>query len=672
MKRFLCIAFVLSMLLAVASCQPRQENPASDTSAVQLQNDGSSGGPTESAPSATQSTAPSANGSSVSSVQNTTAGRHGTTTTRTVQTTTTSPEVTAEPMNAKDAAARINDNPSAAITKIKSERVQVAPYDPNWAYCHHAGGIWFKGKYYVSWSNGRIHEDDLGQRVMYATSSDFYHWSEPKPLVDSMQGLYSENYLFGCGFYTDGETLIAYFRRSEYSPDCLENNGTTRPLGRPATNLSTSDTGMYYLTSTDGENWSDPIRFPVEAGAAEPRVAPSGRVIFAGGTMIGYTDDLTGLTGWKSSFIPTNYLNDAYDRGARMLGEGSFYQTRDMVTHFMMRSNTGYVWHSESYDNGVTWSEVYPTNFHEDNTMSRFGNLPDGRAYYVGTPLFTGTDTRSPLMLCVSDDGYNFDQQFILRDEDDYKMQKWGYAKGGYYGYPETFIHDGYLYVVYSRMKEVMEITRVAIADIDNASAHQALDFSVSSAKWCYFDTEQAVESVKAVGDTVISFDRKEAAMKITNANKDAASLQTPGTFEIGTAAQPLFDGVATEEYPVLAIMVKKSGYSDVDMGPQYWSTTGSAARGRNWVQYKSPDFAVSDDWQMIIIDMSFEMSYYDAAIETNLPLFTGNWTGIQIGFPKRNTSTALYTDGDDAFWVKWVAAFKSVKDAQTYAAIHR
>ena len=122
------------------------------------------------------------------------------------------------------------------------------------------------------------------------------------------------------------------------------------------------------------------------------------------------------------------------------------------------------MWHSASYDDGNTWSETYRTNFSTDHTMPSFGRLPDGRAYFIGDP-YANNDARFPLALCLSDDGYTFDKAYVLRDER-YEMQQGGWAKGGYFAYPEAMIHGEYLYVFYSKQKEVMEITRVKLSDI--------------------------------------------------------------------------------------------------------------------------------------------------------------------------------------------------------------
>ena len=51
-----------------------------------------------------------------------------------------------------------------------------------WGFAHHPAIIWFKGRFYVMFSNGHVNEDDVGQVVRYTTSEDFEEWTEPELL----------------------------------------------------------------------------------------------------------------------------------------------------------------------------------------------------------------------------------------------------------------------------------------------------------------------------------------------------------------------------------------------------------------------------------------------------------------------------------------------------------
>ena len=91
--------------------------------------------------------------------------------------------------------------------------------------------------------------------------------------------------------------------------------------------------------------------------------------------------------------------------------------------------------------------------------------MPDGRYFYVGTPDTSRPGERYPLVLALSEDGYNFGKTFILSD-DRYTQQYKGRWKGGDYGYPFAYIREGWIYVIVSRQKERMDALKCKISDL--------------------------------------------------------------------------------------------------------------------------------------------------------------------------------------------------------------
>ena len=235
-----------------------------------------------------------------------------------------------------------------------------------------------------------------------------------------------------------------------------------------------------FVRSKDGINWSEPERF---GGAiAIPQKSLTGQWIAYANWGVSWLDDgkePNGLYWSDGGSLTPDQKSDAQIRAQKAgasLTEYSGYQSRDYVFHIMTRSETNKMWHHESYDNGQTWTDVYPTNFATTYSYWDFGNLPDGRVFAVGSS--DVSRGRYPLEMWISEDGYNFNTCYILRDEYDIaesgalfvpKGQNQhcaGWSKGGQYGYPHVVMDDTYLYVAYSRHKEMMEITRVKISDI--------------------------------------------------------------------------------------------------------------------------------------------------------------------------------------------------------------
>lgn len=369
----------------------------------------------------------------------------------------------------------IASEPRENRRKIEVERRTIYQPESAWTYSHHASITHFNGRFHAIWSNGHIHEDYPGQRILTASSSDFVEWSEPHPLIDTLQGKHSELILTAAGFHQyDGE-LIAYYGQYEYLPEALQETIT---LGK-----GHQDTSLWAVRTRDGVTWSAPQR--VEARIVPnhgPQPTQSGRLIISGNISFPYTDDPQGLAGWQMTGIyPDSMAATIYDDAASFwdvaaeqgwpagLCEGSFFQTDDGVLHMMLRTtgpgHDGRLWVSESRDGGATWSSPVQSAFTDNNTKFHFGRLPDGRFYYVGCPDATPRGARNPLVLALSDDGVHFGNLANLATEE-YVMRREGRHKGGLYGYPHTMVHDGHLCVIISLRKEAVAVLRVAIADL--------------------------------------------------------------------------------------------------------------------------------------------------------------------------------------------------------------
>ncbi len=355
------------------------------------------------------------------------------------------------------------------------EQAWVYRPETEWTYSHHPALTFFKGRYYLMWSNGRKDEDAPGQRILISTSSDFMAWTPPRPLVESQKAPSGKGeYVYtAAGFHRHAGRLVAYAGRYAYMPEGLEQNGE-----RKRNDANHVGTTLLAMTTADGENWSEleDLRLPIVPNHG-PQTTASGRLIISGNISFPYTDDPCGLRGWRMTGIYPNSMASGIvddsesfwkvqaDAGWPVgLCEGSFYQTDDGIIHMLLRTNTERLWVTESGDDGQSWSAPTPTEFSDNATKFHFGRLPDGRFYYVGCPDSEPRWRRSPLVLSLSEDGVRFDRHFILGDESSpYRKKMEGMHKGGDYGYPSTLVHEGRIHVAVSRMKEAVEVIRVRI-----------------------------------------------------------------------------------------------------------------------------------------------------------------------------------------------------------------
>ncbi len=343
-----------------------------------------------------------------------------------------------------------------------------------WSYAHHPSLAVFGGRLYAIWSNGVSGEDALGQRIQYAVSEDFKAWGTPKTLVAPRRGKYSELVLTAGGLHAHGDTLTAYFGQFEYQAEAVENGVCTR-LGTAHT-----DTSLWAMTTPDGERWSEPVNvgIPIIPNHGPQRLR-SGRLLICGNVSFPYTDDPSGLGGWRmSGYYPPEMGETLYDDGEgfwrvmKKLGlsvglcEGAFFETDDGVLHMLLRNTgehfSGRLWLTESGDDGESWSPPVETDFTDNSNKFHFGKLPDGRFYYVGTPDPAPAERRCPLVLSLSRDGKAFDRHHILRDRPSSPRHS-GQGKIGAYGYPHSLVHEGSLYIVISVNKEDIAVLQIPI-----------------------------------------------------------------------------------------------------------------------------------------------------------------------------------------------------------------
>ncbi|WP_256009855.1 exo-alpha-sialidase [Desertivirga xinjiangensis] len=330
-------------------------------------------------------------------------------------------------------------------TRLEVERAII--YDPeptDWQFSHHPSIAFFKGKFYAVFSNGKVGEDEGEQRVQLSESSNFTTWSVPVPLVST-----TSTYVLTPGgiFVANENLMVVYYTRNDNAPD----------LSRPNANL-------FAKYTSDGINWSAEVDLGIPIFPSHrPSKLSNGKLILTGNRDFYYTNDLTGLSGWIKSG-----RSDFNSGESATLVEGAIIENADSIyTIFRDVAGRKILWQESSKD-GVNWSIPKKTNFTDNNTKSHLGKLPNGKFYYVGTPDTTSMGARTPLVLSVSDDGFNYNRNYVIAA--DYYTKKYteGRYKTGQFGYPYSIIHDGYLYVVASRMKEKLEIIRVNLTTLDN------------------------------------------------------------------------------------------------------------------------------------------------------------------------------------------------------------
>jgi hypothetical protein len=327
------------------------------------------------------------------------------------------------------------------------------------AYNHHHQILFDRGRLYASWSNGIAHEDNPGQRMVFAVSDDNGRtWSAPRQITPQSPDPTST--FTAMGLRTHRDLLIAYYGHYAHNPIGFDQNGIVSGkailANRANANVWVRKNSYCDLRiSRDrGESWEKPIRV-LDRFVPNLRPFPlrNGRLLMPGNVSFGWTDDPAGVTRWKRSGLPRlpkwqvddpeGFLKScSYRKDPRDYCEGSFFQTDDGTIHMMLRTlpaagerHNGRLAVTESRDGGKTWSEPILTGYSDCSCRFHFGRLPDGRLFDLSCPDPKGA--RTPMVLALSGDGVAFERHFVLGNAPAAKPRLSGHAKGGAYGYPQ-------------------------------------------------------------------------------------------------------------------------------------------------------------------------------------------------------------------------------------------
>ncbi len=341
-----------------------------------------------------------------------------------------------------------NYSPAVNYAKLDIDRSTIySPGINDYHFAHLQYITYFKGKFLVAFANGISGEDEGYQRVCLATSTDSKSWTW-KVLLDLDDAGYT---VTPGGFLEVSDDMrVLYIYRHE-----------------PVTNegVSNSNYRLFAVTTTDGVNWSEPkdlgfAGFPTH----QPTKLKSGRLVYSQNRDIYYTDDPQGLKGWTrakaASYSPPADKKPSLCEGVVVeRGDSVYALMRD--TRFKTR-----LYQSSSDRYATSWTAPRRTKFTNDNSKSEFGVLPDGRNYYIGVPDTTALESRTPLVLALSEDGFNYNKQYIIAN-DPYKVKYTeGRFKYGQFGYPSATVVDNVMYVVVSRWKETIEVIRIPLDQI--------------------------------------------------------------------------------------------------------------------------------------------------------------------------------------------------------------
>ena len=321
-------------------------------------------------------------------------------------------------------------------------------------YNHGAVMITHKGRYFMQWQSSAQDEDAPDTQVLYAISEDGEHWYKPRVMASSGNGSLITN----GGWWSDGDTLVAYF-----------NVWPNKQLQTPGYVL--------YTTSADGLIWQPAKRLKMADGTdvngiieQDLHTTPNGRILTTLHRYPGliatpmYTDNPSGIDEWQFGDFPHLPFEG---KTSREIEPAWFSMNNQLTMVFRDQASSFRVLRSTSNDDGEHWSLPEITNMPDARAKLSAGNLPNGVAFIVNCP--SGSKTRMPLVLSLSDNGSSFNRFFMLRNEaSNIPMRYEGKYKRVGFSYPKSWVTEDALYVAYAENKEDIVVTKVPLSALLN------------------------------------------------------------------------------------------------------------------------------------------------------------------------------------------------------------
>ncbi|WP_461225353.1 sialidase family protein [Lacticaseibacillus suihuaensis] len=240
------------------------------------------------------------------------------------------------------------------------------------------GAAWFGGS----------EEGHADVAIWFATLQD-HQWSEPRKVADAPVACWNPVLLA-----EDGLVTLFYKRGAE---------------------IPTWQT-LVIQSSDGGATWSEPRelvagdhggRGPVKNKCLRLQ---SGDLLAPASTEAGewncFVDRFDGTTWQRSANVPLDRF--------RLQGTGiiqpTLWQSADGTVHMLMRSSEGYVFRSDSKDDGRTWAQAYALDVPNNNCGIDVARLADGTLVLAHNPVSGNWAARTPMILATStDDGRHFD-----------------------------------------------------------------------------------------------------------------------------------------------------------------------------------------------------------------------------------------------------------------------
>lgn len=225
-----------------------------------------------------------------------------------------------------------------------------------------------------------------------------------------------------------------------------------------------ADWQTYYSVSADyGRTWSEPKelvegdiggRGPVKNKAIKLK---SGRILAPSSNeqnknwrcFVDISDD-NGKTWNKTDYIERP---KRYNKTVGMI-QPTLWESEDNTVHMLVRTNSRYVYRSDSTDGGNTWCPAYKTGLFNNNSGLDITRLDDGRLFLILNPVKENWGERTPLVvICSEDNGQTWGLGAVIE------------SMPGEYSYPAIVSRGNELLITYTWNRKKICFASIKVSD---------------------------------------------------------------------------------------------------------------------------------------------------------------------------------------------------------------
>jgi hypothetical protein len=344
--------------------------------------------------------------------------------------------------------ANSHDIDFANLPKVPGKHAIVSDVNQEKGVNQHNYLAFYNNKFWVMWSDGPGIEDQVGQRVKFATSKDGLTWTTPRFLSPEPPGSGKGSEFYGKrtdkgfryiarGFWERNGEFLALASLDE-AEDFFGKSLKLKAFRLNKSNETWEDIGAVFDNTINN--------FPPEKLATGDWMMSRRKYDYKTAGVEFIVGGKKSLTDWTSFPV----LGSNSDLVAE---EPNWWLLPDKNCMALFRDNrkSGFIFRSFSSDNGRTWSKPVKTNFPDARSKFSGLRLKDGRYVLVSNP---NPLKRDPLTISISNDGMVFDKMFYL-------------IGGRHIDYPHVIEHKGYLLVAFAGGKRSVEVIKISLKDLN-------------------------------------------------------------------------------------------------------------------------------------------------------------------------------------------------------------